>query len=221
MKKTATRDRLIRAGLELVHARSYAAVSVDDICRRARVNKGSFYHCFPAKADLAIAILNEQQEIYRAEIMGPAFDNALPPLEKIACAFSLMASFQKRVKAKRGKTLGCLFGNLALEMSSSDRRVRDCVRAGLARLEAAFERALRDAMVRGDLPEGDAARGAEQLVAYLQGLVLWSKVHDDPARMMRLALNPSTLALGGAGPGKRTEVASEPRMNAQAGAASR
>jgi TetR/AcrR family transcriptional repressor of nem operon len=186
-KPTETRERLVTAGLKLIHARSYSAVSVDDICRQARVHKGSFYHCFKSKTDLALAILDAQEAIYLDEIIGPAFHNDLPPLDKVARVFELFATYQGRVKTRQGCALGCLFGNLALELSTTDKRVRERVKVGLGHLASAFEEALKQAMERGDLPAADATVGAEQLVAYLHGLILWSKVHDDPTRIARLA----------------------------------
>jgi TetR/AcrR family transcriptional repressor of nem operon len=190
-----TRERLISTGLDLIFARSYGSVSVDDICRKAKVNKGSFYHCFKSKTDLAIAILDAQEAIYLEEILKPAFGGTGPPLEKIADAFRQFAGFQRRVKSRQGRALGCLFGNLALELGTTDRRVRDRVKVGLGHLAAAFERALREAMDRGDIPKGDPAVGAEQLVAFMQGLILWSKVNDDPEKIAALAVGLGSLGL--------------------------
>ena len=194
-KTLSTREKLVSAGLALIHARSYADVSVDDICRKARVNKGSFYHCFKSKTDLALDILDAQEADYRTAIIGPAFMNEAPPLEKIRRLFALFSEYQQGVKTKQGRALGCLFGNFALELSSTDKRVRERVQAGLKLLVSAVESALRAAMERGELPPGDAALGAEQLVAYLHGLILWSKVNDDPARIYALATQATALAL--------------------------
>jgi TetR/AcrR family transcriptional repressor of nem operon len=155
-KALTTRERLVAAGFALVHARSANDVSVDDICRRARVNKGSFYHCFKSKTELLLAILEAQEQEYFAEIIAPAFGDDAPPLVKIERLFQLFAEHQQRVKTRQGRALGCLFGNLALELASTDRQVRDRVRAGLQLLADAIEQTLRVAMERGDLPVGDA-----------------------------------------------------------------
>jgi TetR/AcrR family transcriptional repressor of nem operon len=196
-KSLTSRERLVAAGLSLIHARSYTDVSVDDICRQAKVNKGSFYHCFKSKTDLALAILDAQEQDYLGAIMGPAFMNDAPPLEKIGKLFALFAKYQQDVKTREGRALGCLFGNLALELSSTDERVRDRVRAGMTLLVGAVEQTLLLAMERGDLPRGDAAIGAEQIVAYLHGLLLWSKLNDDPARVADLARQSIAIALPG------------------------
>jgi TetR/AcrR family transcriptional repressor of nem operon len=41
---------------------SYGSVSVDDICTKAGVNKGSFYYAFKSKSDLAVAAFERHWE---------------------------------------------------------------------------------------------------------------------------------------------------------------
>jgi len=52
------RERLIQATIELIWVEGYGAVTVDSICERANVKKGSFYHFFAAKEDLVLAALD-------------------------------------------------------------------------------------------------------------------------------------------------------------------
>ena len=55
MKKTCeTKEKLLQVGFDLIWDSSYGSVSVDDICTRAGIHKGSFYYFFPSKADLVV-----------------------------------------------------------------------------------------------------------------------------------------------------------------------
>ena len=45
----------MEAALHLFRARGYAATTVDDICERAALTKGSFFHHFESKEGLAVA----------------------------------------------------------------------------------------------------------------------------------------------------------------------
>jgi len=49
------KQRLLDATIELIWQHSYGAVTVDNICERAGVKKGSFYYFFPSKTDLVVA----------------------------------------------------------------------------------------------------------------------------------------------------------------------
>src|ERR1700685_3972464 len=52
------RKRLLAAGLDLIHARGFAASGVKDITDAADVPKGSFYAYFPSKEAFAAAVLD-------------------------------------------------------------------------------------------------------------------------------------------------------------------
>jgi TetR/AcrR family transcriptional regulator, transcriptional repressor for nem operon len=46
------------AAKELFLARGYAATTVDAICEKAELTKGSFYYSFDSKEDLGLAVLD-------------------------------------------------------------------------------------------------------------------------------------------------------------------
>ena len=50
-----SRARLLTATIDLVRANGYAATRVEDVCAAAGVTKGSFFHQFASKEELAIA----------------------------------------------------------------------------------------------------------------------------------------------------------------------
>src|SRR5580692_4631714 len=83
MKKTCeTKEKLLQVGFDLIWDSSYGSVSVDDICKRAGINKGSFYHFFPSKADLVAQAYQEHWKEKRPE-MDRIFSPQVPPVERI------------------------------------------------------------------------------------------------------------------------------------------
>ena len=53
------RERLVESCQALMHEKGYTAVGVGEVCSRAGVNKGSFYHFFPSKQDLALTVIDQ------------------------------------------------------------------------------------------------------------------------------------------------------------------
>ena len=71
MGRTSTaKDRLIEAVLELLWTGSYGGTSVDQICERAGVKKGSFYHYFPSKSELAKAVIDLHAKAFQRQLSG-------------------------------------------------------------------------------------------------------------------------------------------------------
>jgi len=182
------KERLIRTAVGMIRARSYASVSVDDLCRNAGVRKGSFYHFFPSKRDLALAALDAWWDVTRDEILEPAFVPDVPPLERIARAFQRSAQQQARHKERGGHVQGCPFGNLAMELAAQDETIRLRLEATFGRFAGYFERALEEARAAGQVPpETDPPVTARALLAYLYGAILLAKTADDVTVMQQLA----------------------------------
>jgi TetR/AcrR family transcriptional regulator, transcriptional repressor for nem operon len=192
MPRTSTaRARLIDSASRLIHARTYAAASVDDVCADAGVRKGSFYYFFPTKRDLALAAIDERWRRAQANILEPAFAQDVEPLERIVRFFHRAAEHQ------HGEVvLGCPFGNLAIEVSTQDEAIRDRVCAVFDGYRQYFEHALREASANGSIAGGDIPRQATALLAYFQGAMLLAKTHNDPSIINTLA--DQALALVGA-----------------------
>ena len=188
------RERLIRSAIELIHARSYADVGVNELCEHAGVKKGSFYHFFPSKSDLMVAALDEVSGWYIRDIYRPAFAPDLPPLERIQRLFQMLFEYHSSMAQAAGRMEGCHAGNLAMEMSTQDEVIRHKVLSIFEGGVSLFEGALRDAVDSGDLPEIDVSLAALALQAYLEGVLLMAKTWNDPDMVRRLAQSALLLA---------------------------
>ena len=66
MKKTdetpLTKEKLYDAALGLILSKGFVGTSVDDICREAKVTKGSFFHYFRSKDELGAELLRKYCE---------------------------------------------------------------------------------------------------------------------------------------------------------------
>ena len=52
--KPESKTKLLDAALKVVRAKGYTATRIEDVCEAAGVTKGSFFHHFASKEDLAV-----------------------------------------------------------------------------------------------------------------------------------------------------------------------
>jgi TetR/AcrR family transcriptional regulator, transcriptional repressor for nem operon len=182
------RERLIEEASRLFHARSYESVGVQELCDAAEVNKGSFYHFFPSKEELAGAVIDALWAATIAEVFEPAFREDVPPLRRIERLFKAMARAQRGAKQANGRTPGCPLANLSGELGSHEPKLRKKLARVYVEMQALFARQVRAAMAARELPPGtDVDAKAEALVALAEGAMLISCVKDDPATANRMA----------------------------------
>jgi TetR/AcrR family fatty acid metabolism transcriptional regulator len=79
----ATRQRLIRAGLELFTTIGFRATTTPEIAAGAGVAEGTIYRHFSGKENLLIAAYHEAQRWGVELVKGQESDRALPPQERL------------------------------------------------------------------------------------------------------------------------------------------
>jgi AcrR family transcriptional regulator len=93
-----TRERLLRAAVDLYSAKGFGGASVEDVVRRAGVTKGAFYHHFESKAHLIMAIHNGFVDLQIGEITA-IIEKGLTPEETLAEAIVVIARNVLNLKA--------------------------------------------------------------------------------------------------------------------------
>jgi len=83
------KQRLLQATIDLIWQNSYGAVTVDNICERAGVKKGSFYYFFPSKTDLVVAALDTHWQNLKP-ILDDTFSPQVPPLDRFRKYFEIL-----------------------------------------------------------------------------------------------------------------------------------
>jgi TetR/AcrR family transcriptional regulator, transcriptional repressor for nem operon len=165
------RRRLLAAGLDLVHTHGFAASGVKDITDAAGVPKGSFYAYFSSKEAFAGAILEHYWADIEARLL-PILAADGPSQQRIARFFHALADEHEAGDF----LLGCLIGNLSLELGGTSAPVRAELLRILDRWSEALTTCVRsgqDGDIRGDL---DAAELAELLIESWEGAALRGKV---------------------------------------------
>lgn len=173
-----TRSRLLEKGGELVSSRGFNATGVQEITAAAGVPKGSFYNYFDSKEAFAVAILTEYWDSVVASY-GPILDErGTPPLSRIARYFAGLAEFHQR----RLYAVGCLIGNMALEVTPTSEEVRAKLAAIYRDWSGSLSECLREAQAVGELATGkDPKQIAVALIDTFEGAVMRAKVERSRA----------------------------------------
>ena len=190
-----TQQRILDSARELIHSRSYADVGVAAICRHAAVKKGSFYHFFPSKRVLTLAVLDSYYLQMKRNLLDVAFSPGLPPLQRLQRFAQLLYELQKSNVASTGYLFGCPFGNLAVELSTQDEPIRLKVAEIFSRLRTDFRCILDEAVKTGDLEGIDTEATAAAMLAYFEGVMMMAKTQNDPEVLQQLLPGLATIRI--------------------------
>ncbi len=188
-------ERLLLAASKLMHERGYEATGVAEVCEAAGAPKGSFYHWWPSKQALALAMLERQWESVRERVFEPAFGPGGTLGEQFARYTSLLVAGVRREVEETGSVNGCPFGNFAVELATRDHVIGKCADEILSEIRGVFASAIAGAKDVGELPADlDATDVAEAILAHLEGLFVLAKARNEPAVFERLPRDVRRLA---------------------------
>ena len=179
-RQSDTKQKLLNTAVELIWENSYGSISVDDICSRAGVNKGSFYYAFKSKSELAVAAFENHWNKKRA-LMDQIFSSQVSPLERLENYCNRIVQDQLEKHAKIGKLCGCPFSSVGSELSTQDESIRKKAHELSERSMKYLAAALRDAAAEGTLEVKDPVELAREVFCYTAGLIMQAKIENNPA----------------------------------------
>lgn len=176
-KPGATKDKLLQVAFDLIWDSSYGSVSVGDICDRAGVNKGSFYHFFDSKVALAMEAYEEHWKEKRPE-MDRIFSPQVPPLERLQKWCEWMVNGQTQKAEKYGHVCGCPYASIGAEIATQEEKFRakteELINSGRKYVESAIADAIRADLVTVT----DPVRAAQQVYCICIGMLVEAKCQN-------------------------------------------
>lgn len=171
------RARLIEAARSLVRHKGFAATSVDDLCAAAGVTKGAFFHHFPSKEALGVALIEDWTETTGAMFAAHAYNSLPDPLDRVLAYLDL----RRQLLEMPIPEFSCVAGTTVQEAYESSPPIRAAaaasIRSGVDHVRAHLAAALAAHPVAGVTAE---SLGRLVQVAVQGGIVL-AKALDDPA----------------------------------------
>ncbi|PZO86852.1 MAG: TetR/AcrR family transcriptional regulator [Micavibrio aeruginosavorus] len=177
---TGTRQKLIDTATDLLWTSSYGAVSVDDICNTADVKKGSFYHYFTSKLELATTAMEEYYEAYVRPDMEDIFSEKRDFASQIAALADSIVEEQHEVRNRYGLVCGCPMAALASEMIGEENA------SIAAKIEEMFDNckgyiraAIAKANANGTIHIPDVDAKTEEIHDFITELMIMARIHNN------------------------------------------
>ena len=170
-----SRTRLLTATIDLVRANGYAATRVEDVCTAAGVTKGSFFHHFASKEDLAIAAAAQWDDRATQLFAHAPYLSQPDSLERLLG----YVSFRKELLAGDTWEWSCYAGTTIQEVHETHPQIRDACAESIDH-HLLFLRAMIDDVLREHrVPGIDAESLSVHIQAVIQGAFIMAKARQD------------------------------------------
>ncbi len=184
---TFDREEVLDRALDTFWCQGYEATSVQDLVDAMGIGRASLYNAFGSKHDLFLEVLKHYEARRLNGLIATLRDTS--PVRRAVRAVLERVVDEAAAPDRRG----CLLTNTATELCARDAECAEAVRRNFARLEGAFEAAIRRGRAAGELPSTlDAKALARFLTNTLHGLRVAAKTQPDRAALedvVRVTMN--------------------------------
>ncbi|MBN3766188.1 TetR/AcrR family transcriptional regulator [Burkholderia sp. Ac-20365] len=167
------REKILAVGQEIMGAKGFAAVGLNEVLTAAGVPKGSFYHYFGSKDGFGEAMLERYFEDYLADLDETLAQPGLNMAQRLMNYWQIWKETQSFFDCQ-GKCLAVKLGAEVADMSESMRASLDRGTAGIiTRLAAAIDTGVREGSLEID---GDPLGTAQSLYELWLGASVMVKI---------------------------------------------
>jgi TetR/AcrR family transcriptional repressor of nem operon len=172
-----SKTKLLDAALQVVRGKGYAATTVDDICQKAGVTKGSFFHHFKSKDDLALAAVDHWGSMTSGFFAVAPYQQAKDPLERLLG----YVDFRGAILTGEPQDYTCLLGTLVQETYDTHPDIRAACDRGMSAHIADLTRDIEAAKKRYAPRASWSAESVGYFIqAVLQGSFIFAKAKQSP-----------------------------------------
>ena len=156
--------RLLDAALYVIRAKGYSATRIEDVCEAAELTKGSFFHHFKSKEDLALAAAAHFAAMADAVFATAPYQGAADPLDR------LLGYVDFRIAILQGSLpdYTCLLGTMVQEVYDTHPAIRVACDTHLGEHSAMVAKDIAEAR-RRYAPR--APWSAQSLALYIQAVI--------------------------------------------------
>jgi TetR/AcrR family transcriptional regulator, transcriptional repressor for nem operon len=172
-----SKTKLLDSALHVIRAKGYAATTVEDICSEAGVTKGSFFHHFKSKDDLALSATAHWEAMTEGFFATAPYHKPVDPLDRLLG----YVEFRGAILTGELPDYTCLLGTLVQEIYATHPGIRTACDRGMSRHIAEITKDVVAAKKR----HAPTARWSPESVGYfiqsvLQGSFVFAKAKQNP-----------------------------------------
>jgi TetR/AcrR family transcriptional regulator, transcriptional repressor for nem operon len=172
-----SKAKLLDAALQVIRAKGYSATTIDDICYAAGLTKGSFFHHFRSKQDLALAATTHFSQMAGSLFAAAPYQSLPDPLDRLLAYID----FRKAILRGELPQFTCLLGTMVQEAYATHPPIREACDAGISGHAASLEADITDAMRKYKInADWSAASLALYTQAVIQGAFILAKAKNGP-----------------------------------------
>jgi len=176
---SSRRNAILDAAARVINERGYSHTSVEDLIAATGLSgKSHFYHYFPSKEALGLAVIDRQFERFTERGLAILSEPMIEPIDRLSLFIDTLVALQRERDGGSGSPFGNLAGELADAHEGFRRRLDDVFDRWTEQLDALLRE------VGPQLREGvDTVRLARFIIASLEGGMLMTRVARDVAVM--------------------------------------
>jgi TetR/AcrR family transcriptional repressor of nem operon len=172
-----SKTKLLDAALHVIRAKGYTATRIEDICEAAGLTKGSFFHHFKSKEDLALAAAAYWGDLTSAFFASAPYQAFSDPVDRLLA----YVDFRKAILQGDLPDFTCLVGTMVQEIYDTHPDLREACNKSIsdhaATLVPDIEEAKRQ---RGMQTSWTAESLAFYMQASIQGAFILAKAKHGP-----------------------------------------
>lgn len=154
--------------------RGYSATSVDDIIKAAGVAKGSFYHAFKSKEELAIAALEDYEQRGWEMIAAGPYTQETDPVMRLLKFLDFIEECGPQMWQH-----GCMVGSVAIEVYNSYPRLIDRIDYLFDDFENHIAAIFEPALQARQITAVSAKELSVHFLAIVEGSIITARSHQE------------------------------------------
>jgi len=172
-----SKTKFLQAALQVIRAKGYTATTIDEVCETAGLTKGSFFHHFDSKEELALAAAEYWTEGSGALFAASPYHARTDALERLLA----YVDFRKELLTGEVADFTCLAGTMVQEVYHTHPAIREACERSMSGHAETLEPDIAEAMRQyGVTGEWTARSLALYTQAVLQGSFILAKAKGGP-----------------------------------------